>query len=224
MKKKDYGKSQYYQGSSGEEYFKWQNAGNIAIGLIESRKFSKYIKKDEFILDFGCGGGHTLAAIECKNKYGIEINPSARKEANKYGFPVYEDLSSIEESSIDKAISNHCLEHVPYPIEALKQIRKCLKDEGELILCLPIDDWRNQKQFNHDNIDNHLYTWTPQLIGNCLLESDYKIKDIKIYTHAWPPKVFYLNKILPVSIFDFICKIYGFISKRRQIIAVAKKY
>lgn len=213
----------HYIGNAGIEYFKRQNKGGIDIGIIEARKFSPYIIKGDTVLDFGCGGGHTLEVLNCARKIGIEINPEARKYAEKYGFPVYEDLSSIKKESVNKVISNHCLEHVSNPIEILKQIKNCLVMGGQFILCVPINDWRLEKHYSKDSKNCHLYTWTPQLLGNCLTEAGFEIKSIQIYTHAWPPGVFYLNKLLSVWLFDVICNITSIVFNTRQIIAIATK-
>jgi 2-polyprenyl-3-methyl-5-hydroxy-6-metoxy-1,4-benzoquinol methylase len=140
VKRKDCGGSGHYAGMEGEVYFRYQNAIGALGGRIEARKFSPFIEKGDVIADFGCGGGHLLAALECKGRYGIEVNPTAREEAMSYGFPVFEDCSYIEKGSLDKVISNHCLEHVLCPVETLIQIRERLRPGGRLIVCVPIDD------------------------------------------------------------------------------------
>ena len=38
---------------------------------------------DKKVLDFGCGGGYLLDKINCKKKFGVEINNIAIKEAEK---------------------------------------------------------------------------------------------------------------------------------------------
>lgn len=219
--KNEYGKSNHYLEKSGENYFQWQNAGGFERGVINSRKFLPFICENDVVMDFGCGGGHTLAALNCAKKYGIELNPFAREEAKKYEITVYEDCSNIKNNSIDKVISNHALEHVPYPIEALKQIKECVVIGGKLILYLPIDDWRTQKQFDKNDINHHLYTWTPQSIGNCLSEAGFHVDCIEIFAHAWPPMVFMLNKLLPVWLFDSVCNIFSIFFKQRQIRVIA---
>lgn len=223
MNKKGYGKSNHYIGVQGDKYFQYQNIGGFERGVIESRKFLPYINEDDSVMDLGCGGGHLLAALKCRQKVGIEINPTARQEASKYGYFIFKDISQVGKESIDKVISNHTLEHVLDPIKTLNKIRECLKTNGKLILCLPIDDWRTERNYRPNDINHHLYTWTPQLIGNCLSEAGFHIDAIKIYTHAWPPKVFFLNKILPLWIFDIVCTLWSILRKRRQIIALASR-
>jgi SAM-dependent methyltransferase len=142
MIKDSYGKSNHYLADNGKQYFQWQNELALKSFKIESKKFKPYIETTDTVMDFGCGGGHILSELVCRKKIGVEINPYAREIAKKYGIVLYDDLSYIEKNTVDKAISNHCLEHVANPIEVLKQIKDCLAPGGKLILCLPIDDWR----------------------------------------------------------------------------------
>ena len=52
-------------------------------GIINKKKFNKYINKNDSVLDFGCGGGYLLKNIDCLNKHGIEINETAIEIAKK---------------------------------------------------------------------------------------------------------------------------------------------
>lgn len=148
MGSRDCGKSDHYTGEAGKKYFQWQNASGPERGVINARFFAPHINDEEVVMDFGCGGGHLFAALKCKEKFGIEVIPDACKEAEKYNFPIYEDVSHIRKKSIDNAISNHCLEHTPYSIKALRRIRERLVPRGKIILCVPIDDWRTQRRFD----------------------------------------------------------------------------
>jgi hypothetical protein len=95
---------------------------------------------------------------------------------------------------------------------------------GRLVLCVPIDDWRAQKTYNPNDIHHHLYTWTPLLLGNLLLEAGYSIERIWVYSHAWPPRNWRkLDRCLPVWLFDWLCAFTAWRFKRRQILARAKK-
>lgn len=41
----------------GEKYFEWQKAVGEFGGRANLFKFEKYIKENDNVLDFGCGGG-----------------------------------------------------------------------------------------------------------------------------------------------------------------------
>jgi SAM-dependent methyltransferase len=139
------------------------------------------------VLDLGCGGGSLLLNLNCEKKIGVEINPIARTEVEGNGIEVHEDLATVPEQSVDVAVSNHSLEHFFCPLNTLRELNDKLVERGRLVLCVPVDDWRTQKQFNPEDINHHLYTWTPLLLGNLLTEAGYQIDHIWLYSHAWPP-------------------------------------
>ena len=215
--------STHYLGERGEAYFQIQNKGGDQRGRINARKFIRYIHPDDVVLDFGCGGGHLLRHLDCQRKIGIEPNPSARKIAGLQS-KIYDSLAAIEDSSVTVVISNHVLEHVKDPCQTLQDIASKLVSGGRLIIYLPVDDWRAQRKVKSNNVDRHLYTWTPLLLSNLLDEAGYRVDTIKIYTHAWPPRWWQvLDRYLPVWLFDGICMCTSLVLKRRQIMAVATK-
>src|SRR5260370_16308992 len=111
--------SNHYKDTAGSKYFEWQNANGAIAGRIEARKFKPYGKPTDGVLDFGCGGGHVLRNLDCARRVGIEINPSARIAAAELGIECHEVIAGVEDESFDVIISNHALEHVPFPISIL---------------------------------------------------------------------------------------------------------
>ncbi len=213
-----------YLGSSGTAYFAYQNSGGLRRGAINARKFAAYIKPDDVVLDFGCGSGALLYHLACRRRIGVEVNPSARDEAGKLGLEIYETLAPVDDNSVNLVISNHVLEHVLSPFETLCELRQKLAQRGKIVLCLPINDWRTEQSFDPNDINHHLYTWTPLLLGNLLGEAGYKLDRVWIYTHAWPPRYWQvLDRILPTKLFDMLCFITSVRLRRRQIMAIATK-
>jgi len=214
----------HYFDQKGETYFNWQNRYQERSGLINARKFQHKINPNSVILDFGCGAGYLLKALTAKKKIGIEVNPVAVKFAKGMKLEVHKDISEISTKSIDTCISNHALEHVYYPLGALTEIHRVLRKGGKLLLCVPIDEYRGQKTFLKDEINNHLHTWTPQLIGNLLLESGFKFENIKIKVlkHAWVPGTKYIWRY--PRLFNSICWAYSVLGRKgKQIFVEAQK-
>ena len=216
--------SSHYAGNKGEAYFEWQNKFGDRSGKINARKFTEFIDPEGDVLDFGCGSGHLLNAIKAKNKSGVEVNQAAIKYAESLGITVFKDITQVPTEFTEYVISNHALEHVPYPMESLKEIYRVMKQSGRLILCIPIDDWRKEKEFKISEINNHLHTWTPQLIGNLLVESGFDPEklSIRVISHSWfrGTKYFWKNQV----IFDVLCWSHSIITRNgRQIIVVAQK-
>ncbi len=215
-------KSAHYLGKPGEKYFAYQHQGGLLRGQLNARtKFARFVQPEHAVLDFGCGGGTLLANLTCARKLGVEINPVARAEAKSNGIEVFEALDHVPDGAVDLAVSNHALEHVFSPLEALRALRPKLKANGRLVLVVPIDDWRMQPDFDASDIDHHLYTWTPRLLGNLLSEAGYKVQEISVLTHAWFPRWEHWIGRLPDGVFDAVCWAYSAWSRRRQLLAVA---
>lgn len=213
----------HYEGSSGEAYFDWQRQSGQAGGHIEARKFSTSVRPEDVVLDFGCGSGAMLRSIECARRIGIEVNPAARTAAVAEGIEVHAALSDIRPSSVDVVVSNHALEHVGDPLGVCRQLQEVLVPGGRLVLCLPVDDWRVQRSFRPGDRDHHLYTWTPQLVGNLLSDAGFLVVTSEILVHAWPPMWKWLDAHLPPEAFDAACSLWARLRVRRQIIVRALK-
>ncbi|MFH1942568.1 MAG: class I SAM-dependent methyltransferase [bacterium] len=216
--------SDHYLGEKGRAYFAWQNKGELQRGRINARKFVTFVRSTDIVLDFGCGNGSLLFHLDCRRRIGVEINPIARAVAEQMGIEVHATLDTVPDKSVDTVISNHALEHTLCPYETLRALRGKLLEDGRLVLCLPIDDWRTQKAFVADDINHHLYTWSPLILGNLLIEAGYRPERIWLYTHAWPPTHWQkLDQILPARLFNILCYFTALRFKRRQIMAFATK-
>lgn len=217
------GASTHYLGQSGTDYFSYQHQGGLLRGKLNARtKFARFVSPTDAVLDFGCGGGTLLRSLECARRVGVEINPVARAEASAHGLEVFETLAEVPDGMADVVVSNHALEHVINPVATLSELRKKLKAGGKLVLVVPLDDWRDQRSYDPKDIDHHLYTWTPRLLGNLLSEAGYVVGDVSVLTHAWFPNWPRWIDRLPTGVFDAVCWAYSIYSRRRQLLAVAE--
>jgi SAM-dependent methyltransferase len=151
---------------------------------------------------------------------GVEVNPTACENARKLGLKVFAYLDDIPDSyRFSRVISSHTLEHIPSPCIALNSLRKLLFPKGELLLLLPLDDWRSRSQahFRSNDGNHHLYTWTPQNLGNLLQETGYRPISIWILTDAMPPLAVSRRIIQFQAFRSTLGWIYGFLQLRRQI-------
>ncbi len=205
-------------------YYKWQNKCGELGALVDLWKFKPFIKPSDSVLDFGCASGDILEKLTCRRKYGIEINDYAIKRAKQKNITVYKTIEEIPKLlKFDVIISHHALEHVENPFLILKELRMLLKNKGTMIFVLPIDDWRIQKKYDKKDINKHLYAWTPLLIGNLFAQAGYKIKDIKIFSHAWIPFSKFFYHFLPNFLYFFLCKIWSITTFNRQMRIIATK-
>lgn len=218
-----YGASSHYLAERGDDYFAMQDPGAIA-GWVEAFKFQRFLKPDDRVLDFGAGTGTLLSVLTAGEKLAVDVNPASRQHVTEQlGIASFADLGAVPECRVDAVVSNHCLEHVPYPIQALQEIRRVLVPGGQLLLVVPIDDWRTQLRYDSSDRNHHLQTWTPLSLGHTLAEAGFEVDQIGIVTHALPPHYAWWYRVLPFPVFQFVCRCWSVLRRRRQIFARAIK-
>ncbi len=170
---------QYYDA----KYFEWQKTVGELGGKANLFKFEEYIKDNDDILDFGCGGGFLLKNINtCGKKIGIDINPVARAKAKENGIVCFDDIRKVEDSSIDVLISNHALEHVDDPIIYVREFRRVVRNKGKIVIVVPHEV---SSVLNPCDINNELYTWSPQNLYNLLTKCRIDTISCERLSHAW---------------------------------------
>lgn len=204
------------------KYFNWQSSLGEFGGWANTTKFDQYVSKENKVLDFGCGGGYLLRNLNCHKKVGVEVNPCAVKEAVKNGIEVFSSSDAVPNDYVDRVISNNALEHTLHPLEELRILYDKLKFGGKLIFVVPCESISNI--YKPNDINNHLYSWSPMCMGNILIEAGYKLIESKPYIHKWPPKFRLIAKLGGRGLFEFTCRLYGRINRSWfQVRAVAEK-
>jgi SAM-dependent methyltransferase len=213
-----YGASAHYDG----DYFAWQNANIEIKNKIKIGRFVPYVQPEHTVLDFGCAGGGVLAMLNCARRIGVELNDVAREAAVRdHGIEAYRSLDEVPDGIVDVAISNHALEHIASPYEVLCRIRSKLRPDGRLVLVLPIDDWRAQRRWDPNDINHHLYTWTPLLLGNLLQDAGFVPEHTRII-HRTLMRGFERFARLPDPVFQGISWLYSHLRHRQELLAVAR--
>jgi len=104
------------------------------------------------ILDIGAGTGDFL--LTAKNDgwetIGVEPSDRAKNIAKQKGISFVEEISALENHSLDVITMWHVLEHVPDLENQIKELKRLLKPTGTLIIAVP-----NYKSFDA----NHYQTF-----------------------------------------------------------------
>lgn len=196
-----------------DKYIEWQNPIGVFGGWAAKNLFKKHIHPQDVVLDFGCGGGWVLKQQECKRRIGIEVNPTTIKIAEENGIEVYDVLNDLEDESVDVIISNSALEHTLNPLEELKELYKKLKTGGSIIFIVPCENI--SYKYKPNDINHHLYSWSPMAIGNLFTEAGFYVISSESYIHKWIPRYYrQLAKYGGRTIFDIACRIWGQIDRR----------
>jgi SAM-dependent methyltransferase len=171
-----------------EKYFEWQKQIGVIGGTLNKFKFEDHVNKDDILMDFGCGGGYLLSQFNNKNKIGFEINKSAWVECAKNNIRVTDTFDDISNNSIDTIISNHALEHVPLPLEILKNLYMKLKPKGTMVIVLPCEQPSEHVfYYKPGDINQHLHTWCPMTFGNLVTLAGFKVISSVPFQHKWCP-------------------------------------
>ena len=207
--------------SDDAKYWEYQRPIGEIGGELDLEKFELHVKATDVVLDYGCGGGFLLARLECRERIGIEPSRVARAHAELLGLTVYKSPAEVQDSSIDVVISNHALEHVERPLDALRELRPLLKSGGRLVIAVPLDDWRSQKAPRAGDPNHHLYTWTPLLLANLLGEAGFQVLSCEVLTEAWNARFLDFKRRLPGAVYRAATWLFALVKRRRQVIAVA---
>lgn len=216
--------SEHYRGGRGQHYTRSQYAAADVAASLFMTLFAPHLEGADSVVDFGCGSGALLARIDAPSKVGVEVNETVRPIAQSAGLRVVARPDEIEPGSADVVTSNHVLEHTLQPYVELQAMREMLRPGGSLLLCLPVDDWRVQRRPTLPERDNHLYTWTPRLLRNLLVEAGFEVRSTRVVPYGLPGRLTVpLARRLPRRLFDAIALLTAVALRRRQLIAVATR-
>ncbi|MEZ4103684.1 MAG: methyltransferase domain-containing protein [Candidatus Paceibacterota bacterium] len=140
------------------------------------------------LLDVGCGSGAAMIDLQKMGwkVTGIDFDPNAIHNAKQKGLNVYlGDLKQINfpDNSFDAILMSHVIEHVPNPIETLKECHRILKHNGHLIAITPNADSRGHRRFKDHwrglEVPRHLQIFTPNSLKNIGLKAGFRISEEK---------------------------------------------
>ncbi|MEM8645166.1 MAG: class I SAM-dependent methyltransferase [Pseudomonadota bacterium] len=209
-----------------ESYFDWQRKIGEFGGKANFFKFKDTLREHDTVLDFGCGGGFLLNEITCHRKIGIEPNPSAQAQIEEFGIELFassqEALQRLGEGTVDVIISNNALEHTLHPLAELKALYRLLKVGGKIHFVVPCEAIK--KSWHPNNINYHLYSWSPMNLGNLFTEAGFEIIRVAPYIHKWPPHGQFIQETFGWDVFNLAARIYGRIERSwYQVEALCQK-
>jgi SAM-dependent methyltransferase len=201
-----------------KQYFGWQASMGEFGGWANQTKFLEYISDNSRVLDFGCGGGFLLRNLKCSKRVGVEVNRSAIDTARANGVEVFSRVDDVPDEYVDVIISNSALEHTLQPLQELKSLYKKLAPGGKIVFVVPCESI--SYAYRPNDINHHLYSWSPMCLGNLFTEAGFSVQQCKPYIHKWPPLYRYIAKVGGRLIFDIACRIYGRLERSLFLVRV----
>ena len=205
-----------------KNYFNWQKDKNLFGGMANKFLFANFIKGNCKVLDFGCSSGNYLKLFNNIERYGVEVNDIARAAAKKNKINCFDSSDKLPENYFDQIISNHALEHTENPLQELKNLYKSLIPGGSICVVVPLET--QYAKYKENNINYHLFTWSPINMGNLLKAAGFKVLESKVLYHKWVPKYKMIVRLFGWNVFHVLSKIWSFIDRRSyQVRAIAIK-
>jgi len=206
-----------------EAYYAWQRHTGELGAELDVWKFRPFVTDRMRVLDFGCGGGFMLEALPARERWGVEVNAAAALEAAKRLDFVLGSVSDIPPGQkFDVIISHHALEHVEAPLDVLKELRPNLASGGKAIFVVPAESWYQHLSYDPKDVNQHLYTWTPLLLGNLFSHAGYQVESVEILCHRWTPKAVLVSRLLNRQVYSLACRATALLTFSRQLRIVAK--
>lgn len=171
------------------------------------------------ILEFGCGMGQNLFWLPKERRVGYDISNFAVDFFKSKGGNATTDITRIPDNAFDIILSAHVLEHVENPLETLCVMHSKLRKGGELILITPLD---KGNKIDLQDTNQHLWTWTPQLMNNLLKRAGFKPMYKKIIPSSAHRKLLPFRKI-GFKTYEVMTRFVGKISGDKELKFVAVK-
>jgi len=178
-----------------EEYYRPEYWGRVNADDLDwvrrdqaSRTaFLERFRQSGRILDVGCGLGLFLLALDPTrwDRYGIEVMlPAYREAQRRLGADriVTEDLSAavLPDAQFDVITFWDVLEHLPDPVDALRQSFRMLRPGGLLLVRAPNSASYLARRFGADwyelSLPYHLFHFTPATLARMVEASGFRVR------------------------------------------------
>ena len=202
-------------------YYEWQRESGEFGALVDLFKFQPHISPSDSLIEFGCGGGFLLSRIVCERKVGVEPNQAARRDAESKGLRVYKTVEDVPDRIATIVMSNHALEHVESPLEILRSLMPKMRGGAKIVFVVPHES--ELTPYDPNDVNQHLYTWTPQTLGNLFMAAGFTHIQVRSIRHMWPPFHRQFLAALGLPLFHLVCRTYAFLGGHYQLCVMAEK-
>jgi len=173
----------HYLEEKGEDYHlkKRKLSSELIPWLAHLRrdKFQRFVASTDSVFEYGGGAGWNLMDLKCAQKSTYDLSSLNRPLFESHGITFYDDTAKVPAKAYDVVICHHVLEHVPYPGLTLAYLRERLKPNGKLLLVVP-SEHQTKPVYSTKDREGHLYTWTPQTLGNLVHRAGFSIGEISL--------------------------------------------
>ena len=173
---------EHYRGEAGQHYQQQKRAVPEAavpwVAKLRAEKFQPSIKLTDTVVEFGAGLGWNLANLQCSRRIGTDLEdfltPALKANIE------FIATEAIPNDSADVVICHHVLEHVENPAAMLREARRVLKADGQLLAYVPFEKEGRYRHFDPAEPNHHLYSWNVQTLGNLVDSQGFVVEKCEL--------------------------------------------
>lgn len=150
-------------------------------GVLVQDFFSRWLPRDGVVLDFGCGSGEFINAVQARRRIGVDARGSSCESIDPdVEFVVSEGvlMPFVEDGSVDAIFCSNLLEHLPdrESVSALlREFARSLSPSGRLLVLGP--NLRYTGAAYWDFFD-HILPFTEQTLVEALATGDLEVETL----------------------------------------------
>jgi SAM-dependent methyltransferase len=166
-----------YQKMAEYEESYWWHIGRNAIVDLQLKAITKTMRRPLRILNVGAGTGGTVPTLAAYGEvHNVDAEPRALEFLERRGIPNVKLVSgvglSFDERSFDVIVAMDVLEHIDAENAALREWRRLLKDDGELLIMVPAYSWLWSA---HDEALRHFRRYNRTHLGIALRLAGFEV-------------------------------------------------
>lgn len=155
------------------------------------RQVSRQVKAGDRVLDVGCGRGLVLAKLRERGcaVVGTELSAHSSKYAREQlGLEILQKNlgdCAFPDNAFDCITLFHSLEHLPDPLDELRELHRIVKPGGRILVEVPRFDSFYSKIFRdkwfHLDVPRHLYHFEDDTLMPLLEKGGFEVIEVKKY-------------------------------------------
>jgi SAM-dependent methyltransferase len=122
--------------------------------LAAVRGFADGLRNGARVLDIGAGDGPYRELFDRFEYVTVDWANSPHEDASETDFVASADSLPVEDASFDAALLTQVLEHVPSPIDVLREAHRILRVGGALLVTVPFVWEEHEKPFDFQRLSS----------------------------------------------------------------------